>query len=94
MLALRLRIAAATLGLGAMAFSALVEARGFGGFHGGGPGFRNPVVFMHPGSFRSPFPNHRLFLPPSRFRGTVRNRFCRPHLHRFGLRFCLRNNPG
>ena len=61
-LALKLWIAAAALGLGAMAFSAPVEARGFGGFHSGGPGFRNPVVFMHPGSFRSPFPNHRRFV--------------------------------
>ena len=65
--ALRLRIAAATLGLGAMAFSAPAEARGFGGFHGGGTmrgfgHFRNPVVFMHPGPFRSPFLNRGGFV--------------------------------
>ena len=67
MLAPRLWIAAAALGLGAVAFSAPVEARGFGGFrggiggfHGGGRGFghvRNPVVSMRAGSFRSPFLN-------------------------------------
>ena len=67
MLALKFRIAAASLGLGAMAFSAPAEARGFGGFHGGGTmrgfgRFRNPVVFMHPGPFRSPFLNRRGFV--------------------------------
>jgi hypothetical protein len=46
---LRLAIAAAALGLGAMGFSASTEARGFGGFHGGGMmpgvgGFRGPIA--------------------------------------------------
>ena len=67
MLALRLRIAAATLGLGAMAFSAPAEARGFGGFHGGGTmrgvgHFRNPVVIVHPGPFHSPVVDRRAFV--------------------------------
>ena len=73
MLAPRVWIAAAALGLGAVAFSAPVEARGFGGFRGGISGFhgggtmrgfghfRNPVAFMHPGPFRSPFFNGRRF---------------------------------
>jgi hypothetical protein len=73
MLALKSWIAAAALGLGAMAFSAPAEARGFGGFRGGISGFhgggmrgfgrfRNPAVFIHPGSFRSPFFNRRGFV--------------------------------
>jgi hypothetical protein len=79
MLALKLRIAAAALGLGAMAFSAPAEARGFGGFRGGTSGFhsggtmrgfghfRNSVVFMHPGPFRSPFLNRRGFVSRQSF---------------------------
>ena len=71
---LKLWIAAAALGLGAMAFLAPAEARGFGGFRGGIGGFhgggmmrgfghfRTPVVFMHPGPFRSPFLNRRGFV--------------------------------
>src|SRR5690349_12844118 len=66
MFAHKLRIAAAALSLGIMAFLAPAEARGFGGlrggisgFHGGGTvrGFghsRNPAAFMHPSPFRSP----------------------------------------
>ena len=54
--------AVCAVGLGIMAASLPAEARGGmgGGFHGGGRGFghfRNPVVFMHPGPFRSPFLN-------------------------------------
>jgi hypothetical protein len=71
---LKLWIAAAALGLGAMAFLAPAEARGFGGFRGGIGGFhgagmmrgfgrfRSPAVIMHPGSFRSPFLNRRGFV--------------------------------
>jgi hypothetical protein len=74
MLAHKLRIAAAALSLGAMAFLAPAEARGLGGFRGGISGFhgggtmrgfgrfRNPVVFMHPAPFRSPFLNRRGFV--------------------------------
>ena len=74
MLAHKLRIAAAALSLGAMAFLAPAEARGLGGFRGGISGFhgggtmrafghfRNPVVFMHPGPIRSPFLNRRGFV--------------------------------
>jgi hypothetical protein len=73
MLPLKSWIAAAALGIGAMALSAPAEARGFGGFRGGISGFhgggmrgfgrfRNPAVFMHPGSFRSPFLNRRGFV--------------------------------
>jgi hypothetical protein len=71
---LKLWIAAVALGLGAMAFLAPADARGFGGFRGGISGFhgggtmrgfghfRTPVVFMHPGPFRSPFLNRRGFV--------------------------------
>ena len=71
---LKLWIAAAALGLVAMAFLAPADARGFGGFRGGISGFhgggtmrgfghfRNPVVFMHPGPFRSPFLDRRGFV--------------------------------
>ena len=71
---LKLWIAAAALGLGAMAFLAPAEARGFGGFRGGIGGFhgggmmrgfgrfRSPAAFMHPGPFRSPFLNRRGFV--------------------------------
>jgi hypothetical protein len=63
--ALKLWIAAAALGLGVMAFSAPAEARGFGGFHGGGRGFghfRSPVVLMRPGASRAPFLDRRGFV--------------------------------
>ena len=74
MIAHKFRIAAAALSLGAMAFLAPAEARGFGGLRGGLSGFhgggtmrsfghsRNPVVFMHPDPFRSPFLNGRRFV--------------------------------
>lgn len=45
----RLWIAAAALGLGAMTFSAPSEARGFGGFHGGGGGFHGGMGGFHGG---------------------------------------------
>ena len=58
---LKLWIAAAALGLGAMAFLAPAEARGAGMMRGFGR-FRSPAVIMHPGSFRSPFLNRRGFV--------------------------------
>jgi hypothetical protein len=85
MLAHKLPIAAAALSLAAMAFLAPAEARGLGGFRGGISGFhgggtmrgfghfRNPVVFMHPGPFRSPFLNRRGFV--SRHQFFFRGRF-------------------
>ena len=70
---LKLWIAAAALGLGAIAFSAPAEARGFGGFHGMGGfhgggmtrgfgGFRGPVAFAHRGFAGSAFFSHRAFV--------------------------------
>lgn len=64
---LKTLFAACAAGLGIMAASLPAEARGGmgGGFHGGGRGFghfRNPVVFMHPRPFRSPFLNNRGFV--------------------------------
>ena len=64
---MKLWFAAAALGLGATVFWAPAEARGFGGFHGGGMmrgfgHFRSPAAFAHPGSFHSPFLNRRGFV--------------------------------
>jgi hypothetical protein len=93
---LKLWIAAAALGLGAMAFLAPAEARGFGGFRGGISGFhgggtmrgfghfRNPVVFMHPGPFRSPFLNRRGFVSRQFF---FRRRFADDRRFFFRRRF-------
>jgi len=93
---LKLLIAAAALGLGAMAFLAPAEARGFGGFRGGISGFhgggtmrgfghfRNPVVFMHPGPFRSPFLNRRGFVSRQFF---FRRRFADDRRFFFRRRF-------
>ena len=79
MLAHELRLAAAALSLGVMAFLAPAEARGFGGFRAGMSGFhgatvrgfghiRNPAVFMHPSTFRSPLLNGRDFVSRQFFR--------------------------
>lgn len=46
---LRLWFAAAALGLGAMTFSGPVDARGFGGSHGGGGGFHGGMGGFHGG---------------------------------------------
>ena len=46
---LRLWFVAAALGLGAMTFSGPVDARGFGGFHGGGGGFHGGMGGFHGG---------------------------------------------
>jgi hypothetical protein len=82
MLAHKLRIAAAALSLGTMAFLAPAEARGLGGFRGGISGFHGggimrgvghfPVVLMHKGQFRSPFLNRRGFVTRQFF---LRRRF-------------------
>jgi len=103
MFAHNFRIAAAALSLGATAFLAPAEARGFGGFRGGISGFhggatvrgfgrsRNPVVFMHPRLFRSPFLNgrglvSREFLFRHRFAADRRFRFRRDRfVARFGF---------